>query len=538
MPRLRYSLAAEIHKPLAIPGSPDIQGELTLDVASAVIESGSGSVIASGWASTSLSSERVDLPPTVVDVRNRRAVVPVASSGAAGTVTVAVWSSWEKADATALLRVLRGILAGRDVEASGTLGLIEAKPWEPSAPLEPTVPDIDPLRPSAQTAHTTAFLRGNAKITTHTLLRDNMPEAEWRELIAYNKAQGYGVMYVYAANEGDYGRQWVEYAASKSFEWRRRLQAVVDSGARVIMWGCADDSPGLAKRTQAQWRNYWGQIHAACGDLISEWVTGLECDERWSASTTQALTRMLKELTGKPVGVHTTGLSAIAYAQGADKFYLQDTSRNAAKVAAAVRSAKKQFGGQVIAAELHLSGETAAARALGDEAIEAGADGAGTGCTAKGQAILEARARMEPGPAARRRARLFLRRGRGWSRDRLHGEDSPAGLTFTIGKARGRYVQWSPAVDRSDHKAWPIAEHIKGKPDGLLYGRRVGEKTWHKIEWIKQGYQETGLKNAYDDENDPKYDLGWKPGEAVELQIRNTAGKVMADWHNGKWVLR
>lgn len=511
MPRLRYSLAAEIHKPLAIPGSPDIQGELTLDVASAVIESGSGSVIASGWASTSLSSERVDLPPTVVEVRNRRAVVPVASSGAAGTVTVAVWSSWEKADATALLRVLRGILAGRDVEASGTLGLIEAKPWEPSAPLEPTVPDIRPPGPAH--VHATTFLRRGAKITSHTLLRDDMPEDQWRELIAYNQAQGYGVLYVYAANEGDYGRQWVEYAASKSFEWRRRLQAVVDSGTRVIMWGCADDSPGLAKRTQAQWRNYWGQIHAACGDLISEWVTGLECDERWSASTTQALTRMLKELTGKPVGVHTTGLSKIGHADGADAFYLQTGfGRSPAQVADLVRQAKAKFaGGRVIAAEYHKSGETAEAKAIGDAAIAAGADGVGNGCTAQGLATLRGGSPSTPGtpPAA-------------------------TGLTFTAGTAR-RYVRWSPAVDRT---GWPIAKKIKGQPDGLLYGRRKGETTWRKVEWILPGKQETGLKNAYDDVNDPKYDLGWAPSEAVELQIRDTTGRVRADWHQGGWVLR
>lgn len=523
MPRANYNLKLELVAPLDWPGTPDATGVIDVRIPLATARDGFGPVIVSGVVNSALLKR----PEAITDVRvelseQRSVTVPVDTPKARGTVTVFFSTRMDTAEVRSELTALSGQLKGITfrVEGAATIDWASAREWDESNQ-DATVPDVDPLRPPVQTAHTTAFLRRNAKITTHTLLRDNMPEAEWRELIAYNKAQGYGVMYVYCANEGDYGGQRIEYTPAKRAEWRRRLQAVIDSGARVIMWGCADDSKGLANRTVEGWRAYWGMVHQAVGDQVSEWVSCLEADEYIGLTKCRQLTAVLQELTGgKPVGVHTTGLSAIAYAQGADKFYLQDTSRNAAKVAAAVRSAKKQFGGQVIAAELHLSGETAAARALGDVAIEAGADGAGTGCTAKGQAILAARAAgntVAPPEA---------------------GEDSPAGLTFTLGKARGRYVQWSPAVDRSDHKAWPIAENIKGKPDGLLYGRRVGEKTWHKIEWIKQGYQETGLKNAYDDQNDPKYDLGWKPGEAVELQIRNTAGKVMADWHNGKWVLR
>lgn len=240
--------------------------------------------------------------------------------------------------------------------------------------------------------HATTFLRNGAKYTSHVLLSEKVPDAERAELIAYNKAQGYGVLYVYAANEGDYGRRSVAYDHSKRDLWRKWLQAIIDSGARVIMWGCADDSNNLSKRTMEEWRAYWGLIHADCGDLISEWVTGLECDERWSASTTQSLTRLLKDITGKPVGVHTTGLSAVAHAAGADAYYLQaGFGKSPDQVAALVREAKARFRGRVICAEYHLHGESDDAKAIGDAAIQAGADGVGNGCTAAGLRALATR---------------------------------------------------------------------------------------------------------------------------------------------------
>ncbi len=108
-----------------------------------------------------------------------------------------------------------------------------------------------------------------------------------------------------------------------------------------------------------------------------------------------------------------------------------------------------------------------------------------------------------------------------------------ASLKFSAGSHR-RYVKWSPAVDRSK---WGRNTKIKGQPDGLIYGRRKGEKTWHKVEWILPGKQETGLKNAYDDVNDPEYDLGWKYGEVVELQMRDAFGKVKDASLWGEWVL-
>lgn len=522
MPRIRYSLAAEITKPLSIPGSPDVQGEIVVEVASGTISSGSGLAYVSGWATTSVSPDRLDLPRTAVEIKARRVAVPVSNAKATGTIVVQLWASWEKADATGLMRAQTGILKGRDIEVVGTLGLIDATAWEPGTEDVVDLPPAPPAPTGKVYPHATTFLRRNASISSHVLMSDKLTDAKRQEIIDYNKAQGYGVLYVYCANEGDYDKQGVSYDRSKRELWRKWLGKVIESGSRVIMWGCADDSNNLAKRTHSEWRAYWGMVHADVGDLVSEWVTGLECDERWSAGETQALTRLLKEITGKPVGVHTTGLSKIGHAAGADKFYLQDTSRNAAKVSAAVRSAKKQFGGTVIAAELHLSGDTAEARALGDAAIDAGADGVGTGCTAAGIArlIQAATGGGSTSPDA----------------PTVHPTVPPGpALTFRYVGRSLKDVAWSPDVDRSNKDIWPVKD-VNDKPcNARLHGCRVGEKM-RGIEWIKVGASSAHTVNAWAAPG-TKYGQSFKPGDRCRFEIRDINNRVVDPSLAGECVL-
>lgn len=358
-------------------------------------------------------------------------------------------------------------------------------------------PDINPT-PVRNTFHCTTFLRKNASITSHVLLSKKLSDAQRQELIDFNKAQGYTVFYVYAANEGDYGGKSVSYSESDKAFWRKWLQAVDDSGARVIMWGCADDSAGLSKRTASEWQAYWGAIHRDCGDLISEWVTGLECDERWTASFTQTLTKLLQALTKKPVGVHTTGISKISYAKGADAYYLQTGfGKTPDQVAAIVRQAKASFGGRVILAEYHKSGETDEAKRIGDRAIKEGVDGVGNGCNAATSVPV----------------------------------DPPAtgGITFKYVGTSERDVSWSPNVDRSD---WPTTSKDGSTCDGLLYGAREGEEP-RKIEWIKRGQNSAHTKNAWAYRNDPKYNQKWVGEEKTVLQVRDITGKLRSQGHSG-----
>lgn len=339
------------------------------------------------------------------------------------------------------------------------------------------------------TPHTTTFLRNGAKVTSHVLMSPKLTDADRTELIAYNKSQGYGVLYVYAANEGDYGGRSVRYDASQKATWRKWFSAINASGARVIVWMCADDSPGLSRWTDAQWEAYMKAFHADLGDLVSEYVTGLECNERWTASRTQGLTKMLKRVTGKPVGVHCTGISAIDWAAGADRFYLQTGfGKSASEIASQVKQAKAKVS-SVILAEYHKSGETEAAKLLGDAGLAAGADGVGNGChPTKAQAP----------PVA-------------------DSTGTPADPKLVL-----RSIQWDgfPKVkfDAPEIESWP-QQSIDGRQ--CVATLHINGK---KVEWVASGRQWTTVKNALNKNDKKYYRPELKPGMTVSAELVSVDG--------------
>lgn len=342
---------------------------------------------------------------------------------------------------------------------------------------------------NAKSEHMTTFLRNGAKVTSHVLMSKKLTDAERAEIIAFNKASGYNVLYIYLANEGDYGGRSVAYTPADKAFWRKWLQAVRDSGSRPIMWMCADDSPGLARRSPAQWEALVKQFHADCGDLVSEWVTGLECNERWTPKYTQDLTAMLKRVTGKKVGVHTTGISAIGYAAGADRYYLQTGfGLSAGQVVSLVKQAKGQFSGEVVLAEYHKSGETEEAKAIGDAGLAAGAYGVGNGC--------------HPFKAG------------GSTAD----TGSPADPRMVL-----KSIRWSgfPAVkfDAPEIESWP-RRTIDGKPCvAMLYinGR--------KVEWVPAGRQGSNVKNALNPADAKYYRPELKAGMTVQASLVSVDGE-------------
>ena len=145
MPLLRFDVQAEITGPLPLPGSPDVQGELTLYVPAATIRDGSGPLEVEGFVTCALVNERVDLPRTAVQVKYRTAVIEIKSSRAAGELTLAVWSSWKTIEGAAKLVPSTGILKGQTVTASGKASMIKAEAWEPTTlPTVPTSPGQTP----------------------------------------------------------------------------------------------------------------------------------------------------------------------------------------------------------------------------------------------------------------------------------------------------------------------------------------------------------------------------------------------------------
>lgn len=358
-------------------------------------------------------------------------------------------------------------------------------------PVEPPAP------PASASVHATTFLRNGAKVTSHVLMSPKLSDDDRRELIEFNKASGYGVFYLYFANEGDYGRRSVAYDPGQKAAWRKWLGAIRASGARVIVWMCADDSGGLAKLTLAQWEARVKQFHADCGDLVNEWVTGLECDERWSASFTTQLTAMLKRVTGRPVGVHTTGMSSIHYASGADLFYLQTGfGKSPSQVAALVKEARSKFSGKVIAAEYHKSGETAEAKAIGDAAIAAGAVGVGNGCTAKGLAALGGQV--------------------------SNGGNTGGGEVPTSGILKA--AKWTSfpkvQVDAPEIENWPTKT-----VDGAVCCAQLF-LDGKKVEWIKRGNAgRSSVWNALNKKDGRYYRPGFAAQQTCEISVADVNGK-------------
>lgn len=354
--------------------------------------------------------------------------------------------------------------------------------------------------------HATTFLRANAGVTTHVLMSPKLSDAQRDELISYNKSQGYGVFYVYLANEGDYGGKSVSYDAGQKDHWRKWLSKVRDSGADVVVWMCADDSPGLARRSDADWRKLVTQFHKDCGDLVASWVTGLECDEVWKpanggAGRVQGLTRMIKDVTGKKVGVHTTGISAIGYAAGADAFYLQTGfNLSAAQVAAQVKAARSKFSGTVYCAEYHKSGETDAAKAIGDAAIAAGASGVGNGCSSMGLSAL---------------------RG-----DKTAATPDVSGPVLKSVAWRG-YP--NVAINAPVIEGWDTAVVDNAECVAILC---VDGK---KCEWVPKGRQASSVKNAMNPKDKKYYRPDIKPGSTHAISLTDVNGKNESNRINLTW---
>lgn len=121
--------------------------------------------------------------------------------------------------------------------------------------------------------------------------------------------------------------------------------------------------------------------------------------------------------------------------------------------------------------------------------------------------------------------------GRGWGKAATQ-PDQPAAPGLTIRTDRpARYINWTPGVDRT---GWGVGPQ-KGC-DGLLYGCKVGG-TPRKVEHIPVGKNRTGLKNAFQDHGDPKYNQGWKSGDRVLLQVRDAWGKLRSQAHQGEYTL-
>lgn len=259
-----------------------------------------------------------------------------------------------------------------------------------------TPPHGDQNGPSGSPSqiHATAFLLNNvSKKCSFRLMDAQNDENTKREIINYLASQNYTVAYVCSTIWGDdmgNVRSRFIYMHERRDWWRQWLAECNKAGLRVIMWIRSDDSPEQNKWSEQKFNEHCKLVVDDLGDLISEYCLGIECNEwGWGKERCHRHVKYIKQISGKPVGVHTGSIEGMGYADGADVYYLQyGFNKSLSLIESETKQAKSKFKGRVIAAEYHRSGETDEAKRMGDAAIMAGADGVGCGCGANGLKIL------------------------------------------------------------------------------------------------------------------------------------------------------
>lgn len=244
---------------------------------------------------------------------------------------------------------------------------------------------------SSSSIHATNFLANNSPLGGSMRLMDpRNSDAEREEVISDLKAQGYTVAYVGCAMPAKTGKTEYVYSVSSPYDkatWRKWLQKLKDAGIQPILWMHGGNYPALFRWSEDTFNAHQKRVHMDLGDLALEYVQGIEVNESgWGVDRVGRHVTFLKNLSGKRVGVHTGSYDQEEYAAKADVFYVQygfgKTANDIARITADV--IRKLGSKRVIAAEYHLHGDTNEAKAMGDAAIAAGAQGVGNGCTKEG----------------------------------------------------------------------------------------------------------------------------------------------------------
>ena len=214
------------------------------------------------------------------------------------------------------------------------------------------------------------------------------PNAEKLRMRAAALANGDTHIYLYSRNGGDGfngGPNFNLSIISPKPDWEVQLNTLNAAGLSPVMWLTPDDSPSITSQSLEVQKAHFSEIVRRFDDKVSGYVACLECDEYWSAAKTNALVAHLKAITDKPVGVHlTSGIGGHKgnkeYYANADYVFLQTGwDKTPAQIAAMVKQAIAVTGKPVVASEYAKESRSAAARALGDAACQAGAIGTGNG---------------------------------------------------------------------------------------------------------------------------------------------------------------
>jgi hypothetical protein len=211
-------------------------------------------------------------------------------------------------------------------------------------------------------------------------------------VIGRQKALGCNTAWLYLANSGDGPGVTSIYAdryggtvdKAKVAQVRERIELHRKEGLWIVGWLTADDSPDQSRASLAQHLAHVDACSEHLGDLVDEWVVGLEMDEGRGGVAAAMIARCKSKNKGERVGVHLTPKKwSEAVAWGADTLYYQfGFGRSPAECSGDCRRVVAALAGRArfVAAEYHLSSDSAQAKEIGKQvAAVPGVVGTGNG---------------------------------------------------------------------------------------------------------------------------------------------------------------
>jgi len=258
------------------------------------------------------------------------------------------------------------------------------KPTDPVVPPNPPTPP-DPVVPPTPIPSTqrASFLFDNAGTRAMNALSYNASDDWVNNVRKRQKANGDWTVWLYMSNDKDGSPNPTTiydalFGGSVSAErvgmCRRRMKDYKDAGFSIVAWLTADDSSKISNASLAVHKQFINDVHNHLGDLIDAYCVGLEMDEDSRASKAKALIAHAKAVTKKEVGVHlTTGKWQEAINWGADVLYYQaGFGKTASQVKSECANVISKLNGRCkfVLAEYHVSSDSAAAKAIGQEAMK------------------------------------------------------------------------------------------------------------------------------------------------------------------------
>ena len=241
--------------------------------------------------------------------------------------------------------------------------------------------------------HKASFLLNNVQYCTLGYLSDSFNDGTRDDMLNKCKNNGDTLFYIMTHSEnpaeninpfvGDWSQFGLTVDENKMKNWDKRIQRVFDKGLVPVIWMYCDDF-GKVKRLSSERRNkYIDEMVKRFDKYANCYVIGIEEDETMGLGIAQETASRLKMRTKKPIGSHQLpGHSnyAPSIPEVSIHFHQYNLNLSEAQMKSETSKHINAIGGKkFIAAEYNRSSESNQAKAQGQAAMSAGANGTGNG---------------------------------------------------------------------------------------------------------------------------------------------------------------